>query len=201
MAPATSGSGIVVIPMTTPLTSVSNVDMLGVSAPLFNAKPFPLISPKLTRVCLLQQRHHSSEHSKQKPSLKKELEDILHLLPRKKMLFNALPFDVCRFSVYKDRMSKTQPHHKRCQYVGQRGIFTCGCPCHLHSWLSHRQTPVNNYSPVWAVKGNGRGPSIWAMPPGFSVLTAVCHFLLPCLPPLSYLSNLFKKWLPNLCTT
>ena len=133
MAPATSGSGIVVIPMTTPLTSVSNVDMLGVSAPLFNAKPFPLISPKLTRVCLLQQRHLSSAYSKQKPSLEKELEDILHPLPRKKMLFNALPFDVFRFLVYKDRMGKTQPHHKRCQYVVQRGIFTCGSLCRLYS--------------------------------------------------------------------
>lgn len=50
------------------------------------------------------------------------------LLPQKKMLFNALPFDVCWFLVYRDRMGKTQPHHKRCQYVGQWGIFTCSCP-------------------------------------------------------------------------
>ena len=99
-----------------------------------SAKPFPFISPKLTRECAsfskdtfllrILNRNHPLRRSWRTFSL---------LLPQKKMLFNALPFDVCWFLVYRDRMGKTQPHHKRCQYVGQWGIFTCSCP----RWLAY----------------------------------------------------------------
>ena len=83
------------------------------------------------RVHHLQQRHLSSAYSKQKQSLKEELKDFLYALPGKKTLFDALPFDVCRFLVYKDKMGKTQPHRNGCPHIGQRGVFTCGCPRRL----------------------------------------------------------------------
>lgn len=61
--------------MTTPLTSVSDVDMLGFSAPLCKALSFYL--PEIDkRVCQLQQRHLSSAYFKQKPSFEEELEDF-----------------------------------------------------------------------------------------------------------------------------
>lgn len=96
--------------------------MLGASAPLRDAKLFPLTSP---------QRHLSSAYSKQKLSLKEEFELFFHAVPGKKTLFDALHFDVCWFLVYKDKMGKTQPHRNGCPHIGQRGVFSCGCPRRL----------------------------------------------------------------------
>ena len=80
------------------------------------------------RIQVLQQRNLSSAYSKQKQSLKEELENFLYALPGRKTLFDAIPFDVCRFLVYKDAMGKTQPHSNGCPYTGQRGVFSCHCP-------------------------------------------------------------------------
>lgn len=83
------------------------------------------------RLDQLQQQRLSSAYSKQKQSLKQEFESFLFSLPARKTLFDALPLDVCRFLVFKDSGAKTQPHKNGCQYLGKRGLQSCGCPRRL----------------------------------------------------------------------
>ncbi|XP_068673221.1 uncharacterized protein [Montipora foliosa] len=83
------------------------------------------------RIQVFQQRNLSSAYSNQKQSLKEELENFLYALPGRETLFDAIPFDVCRFRVYNDAMGKTQPHRNGCPYTGQRGVFSCHCPRRL----------------------------------------------------------------------
>ena len=62
------------------------------------------------RINFLQSSHLSTAYSKQKQSLKIELESFLFALPGQKSLFDATPLDVCRFLVFKDLKGKTQVH-------------------------------------------------------------------------------------------
>ena len=62
-------------------------------------------------------------YSRQKQSLKEELENFLHALPGRKTIFDAIPFDVCCFLVYRDAMGKTQPHRNECPHTGHTARF------------------------------------------------------------------------------
>ena len=70
----------------------------------------------------------SSAYSKQKQSLRADLEGFRYPLPGQKNLFDATPLDICCFLVFKYFKGKTQVHKTRCPHLGQRGIFSCQCP-------------------------------------------------------------------------
>lgn len=73
----------------------------------------------------------TTNYSKQKESLQRELEAFLSALPNHVTLATATPHDVCRFLVFKDRNGKTQVHVIGCSFLGQRGQHSCGCPVRL----------------------------------------------------------------------
>ena len=41
------------------------------------------------------------------------------------------PRDLCRFLIFKDKHGKTQVHLNMCEFLGQRGKQSCGCPLRL----------------------------------------------------------------------
>ncbi|KAJ7382392.1 hypothetical protein OS493_035233 [Desmophyllum pertusum] len=73
----------------------------------------------------------ATSYAKQKDSLKKEFETFLGSLPGYVTLATATPRNICRFLVFKDKNGKTQVYHNGCKYIGQKGIYVCGCPVHL----------------------------------------------------------------------
>ena len=79
----------------------------------------------------LQSSSLSSAYSKQKKSLRADLEGFLYALPGQKNLFDATPLDICRFLVFKDSKGITQVHKTGCPYLGRRGIFSRQCPLRL----------------------------------------------------------------------
>jgi hypothetical protein len=83
------------------------------------------------RINVLQHTTASTAYSKQKKSLKVELQRFLFSLPDKKKLFSATPFDVVRYLVFKDAKGKTKVHSPRCQYLGQVSSASCQCPVRL----------------------------------------------------------------------
>lgn len=84
-----------------------------------------------SRLCSLRSTSSSSAYSKQKQSLKSELVRFLFALSGQRSLFNATPWDICRFLVYKDSSGKTQVHIHGCPHLGQRGSASCKCPFRL----------------------------------------------------------------------
>jgi len=83
------------------------------------------------RIRSLRDVSSSSAYSKQKQSLKGELERFLYALPGRRSLFNATPWDVCRFLTYKDSSGRTRVHVHGCPSLGQRGSSNCQCPLRL----------------------------------------------------------------------
>lgn len=83
------------------------------------------------RLLSLEQNAASSPYSKQKTSLRRELEAFLSALPGRKTLFSAIPQDICRFLVWKDKDAKTQVHVHGCPFLGRRGVSSCECPLRL----------------------------------------------------------------------
>lgn len=73
----------------------------------------------------------ATSYAKQKDSLKKEFKTFLGSLPGYVTLATVTPRDICRFLVFKDKNGKTQVHRNGCKYIGQKGIYVCGCPVHL----------------------------------------------------------------------
>ena len=73
----------------------------------------------------------STAYSKQKLSLKNELESFLFSLPGHKSLSAAMPIDVCRFLAWKDKDGKTKVHKVQCAFRGQKGASRCNCPPRL----------------------------------------------------------------------
>ena len=84
-----------------------------------------------TRLSDLNTAAVSTPYSKQKSSLRSELESFLHSLPGNKTIFSATPRDVCRFLVWKDHKGKTKVHGSDCSYQGQSGTSPCACPTRL----------------------------------------------------------------------
>ena len=83
------------------------------------------------RIHSLQDISSSSAYSKQKQSLKSELERFLYALPGRRSLFNATPWDVRRFLAYKDSSGQTRVHVNGCPSLGQKGPPNCQCPLRL----------------------------------------------------------------------
>ena len=69
----------------------------------------------------------ATSYSKQKDTLRKELEAFLSALPGHVSLATVSPRDICRFLIFKDKDGRTQIHHNGCQFLGQRGKHTCAC--------------------------------------------------------------------------
>ncbi|CAH3151426.1 unnamed protein product, partial [Porites lobata] len=82
----------------------------------------------------LQQLLHydqATSYKKQKDSLQRELEAFLGALPGFVTLATVTPRDLCRFLIFKDKHGKTQVHLNTCEFLGQRGKQSCGCPLRL----------------------------------------------------------------------
>ena len=82
----------------------------------------------------LQQLLHydqATSYKKQKDSLQRELEAFLGALPGFVTLATVTPRDLCRFLIFKDKRGKTQVHLNTCEFLGQRGKQSCGCPLRL----------------------------------------------------------------------
>ena len=72
-----------------------------------------------------------TSYSKQKDTLRKELEAFLSALPHQLSLATVSCRDICRFLIFKNKDGRTQIHHNGWQFVGQRGKHTCACPLRL----------------------------------------------------------------------
>ena len=70
----------------------------------------------------------STKYSKQKQSLKIELQTFLKSLPSEKDLHTAKPLDIRMFIVNKDSTGKTKVHLATCMHKGHVGMLQCGCP-------------------------------------------------------------------------
>ena len=82
----------------------------------------------------LQQLLHydqATSYKKQKDSLQRELEAFLGALPGFVTLATVTPRDLCRFLIFKDKRGKTQVHLNTCEFLGQHGKQSCGCPLRL----------------------------------------------------------------------
>lgn len=73
----------------------------------------------------------ATNYSKQKDSLKRELEGFLSALSGYVTVETVTPRNLCRFLIFKDKDGKTQVHRNGCQFIGQKGKFGCGCPLRL----------------------------------------------------------------------
>ena len=73
----------------------------------------------------------ATSYSKQKDTLRKELEAFLSALPGQVSLATVPPRDIYRFLIFKNKDGRTQIHHNGCQFIGQRGKHTCACPLRL----------------------------------------------------------------------
>ena len=73
----------------------------------------------------------ATSYSKQKDSLRRELESFLSVLPGQVTLVTVTPCDLCRFLIFKDRNGKTQVHRNGCPHLGQKGKYDCACPFRL----------------------------------------------------------------------
>ena len=86
------------------------------------------IDDRLRQLSLFDQ---ATSYSKQKDSLRSELENFLSSLPGSITVSTVTPSDICRFLVHKDKNGKTQVHRNGCSHLGKRGTFDCACPLRL----------------------------------------------------------------------
>ena len=73
----------------------------------------------------------ATRYSKQKHSLRRELEAFLSAILGRVSLATATSRDLCRFLIFKDKSGRTQVHHNGCEFIGQQGRYPCGCPLRL----------------------------------------------------------------------
>lgn len=93
-----------------------------------DSKSLQAINERLQQFTLFSE---AISYSKQRDSLQKELESFLGSLPGCPSLTSIAPRDICRFLVFKDRNGRTQGHKNGCNFLGQRGVYQCGCPTRL----------------------------------------------------------------------
>ena len=93
-----------------------------------DSKSLQAINERLQQLTLFSE---AISYSKQRDSLQKELESFLGSLPGCPSLTSIAPRDICRFLVFKDRNGRTQGHKNGCNFLGQRGVYQCGCPTRL----------------------------------------------------------------------
>ena len=84
-----------------------------------------------SRLHQLQMLSLSTAYSKQKSSLKNELENFLFSLPARKSPCTATPLDLCRFLAWKDKDGKTKVHQIHCTSRGRTQGSSCDCPVRL----------------------------------------------------------------------
>lgn len=99
----------------------------------FDKSKIPVVEVKEidSRLDQLLNFDKATNYSKQKDSLKKELEGFLTALPGYVTVETVTPRDLCRFLIFKDKDGKTQVHRNGCRFLGQKGRFDCGCPVRL----------------------------------------------------------------------
>ena len=80
------------------------------------------------RIKELDELLNASKYSKQKNNLSSELNTFLKNLSPPKDLLTALPEDVRKFLVFKEKDGKTQLHTQQCDFKGMAGKQKCECP-------------------------------------------------------------------------
>ena len=83
------------------------------------------------RIKLLDQRLDASSYSQQKCNLKKELELFLAALEHSKNVYTALPDDLRKFLIFKEKHGRTKLHDQACPQKGIAGKVQCSCPTTL----------------------------------------------------------------------
>lgn len=85
------------------------------------------------RISQLDALLDAASYSKQKCSLKKEIENFFIFLDSRKNLTNASPEDIRKFLIFKEKGGKTQLHDISCPLRTKHGLQTCQCPRTLAS--------------------------------------------------------------------
>ena len=80
------------------------------------------------RLKVLDNLIDSASYSKQKSSLKADLEKFLLLVDPQKNLTNATPDDIRKYLIFKEKGGKTQLHNTSCHFRGTHGLKSCECP-------------------------------------------------------------------------
>ena len=80
------------------------------------------------RIKYLDSLLDSSCYSKQKYILKTDLSEFLSVMDPQKTLYSAVPEDIRKFIIMKEKGGKTQLHHTSCNFKGLAGKQTCSCP-------------------------------------------------------------------------
>lgn len=83
------------------------------------------------RIKTLDQRLDASRYSQQKCNLKSELEQFLSSLEPEKDVYTALPDDLRRFLIFKEKHGRTKLHHHACHNKRVMGKTNCECPTTL----------------------------------------------------------------------
>ena len=113
----------------------------------------------------LQQLLHydqATSYKKQKDSLQRELQAFLGALPGFVNLATVTPRDLCRFLIFKDKRGKTQVHLNTCEFLGQRGNQSCGCPLRLSYKTGILQREVKIDFPFhWSGRSVGQAARSW----------------------------------------
>ena len=81
----------------------------------------------------------ATNYSKQKDSLKKELQGFLTALPGYVTVETITPRDLCRFLIFKDKDGKTQVHRNGCRFLGQKEDLIVGAQ---YGSLTKQSTPI-----------------------------------------------------------
>ena len=79
------------------------------------------------RIKELDELLNSSKYSKQKNNLATELTSFLETLSPPKDLLTAIPEDVRKFLIFKEKDGKTQLHTQHCNFKGLAGKQKCEC--------------------------------------------------------------------------
>lgn len=80
------------------------------------------------RIKYLDSLIDSSCYTKQKSHLKTELSEFLSAIDPQKNLYNAVPEDLRKFIIMKEKGGRTQLHNASCHFKGLAGKQTCSCP-------------------------------------------------------------------------
>ena len=108
-----------------------------------------------TRVESVKSRIDSKPYNKKKSALECELQGFLKALPSQDDVQTCSPEDVLRFLAWKDEAGKgkTQVHLVDCKFLGQPGIYDCGCPVRLSA--GYIKGIVVKLKSIFAERGRG----------------------------------------------
>ena len=83
------------------------------------------------RIRTLDQTLDASSYSQQKCNLKNELEQFLVSLEPAENVYTALPDDLRKFLIFKEKHGRTKLHNHACPDKGIAGKVSCSCPTAL----------------------------------------------------------------------